>query len=75
MRALRGNIFEVRSDLIRWIANQPVAVRKQAKQVIINLAIALGDPDPAQASMNSVLADQVAQLRTLVAETRWYRRR
>ena len=71
----KGEIFEVRSDLIKWIANRPIAVRKQAKLVIINLAIASREPNPANPSVVDLLTDQVEQLRALVAEKRWYRRR
>ena len=71
---IKGEIFEVRSDLIKWITNKPIKVRKQAKLVIVNLAIALREPHPAQPSVADLLVDQVEQLRALVAEKRWRRR-
>ena len=74
MRVTKGEIFEIRSDLIKWIANKPIKVRKQAKLVITNLAIASREADPAQPSVVELLADQVAQLRALVAAKRWHRR-
>ena len=74
MQAIKAEIFEVRSDLIKWIANKPTPVRKQAKLVIVNLAIASREADPEQPSMTDLLIDQVEQLRALVAQTRWYRR-
>jgi len=74
MRAIKGEIFEVRSDLITWIANKPLAVRKQAKLVITNLALASREPQAAQGSLTDLLAGQVEELRALVAEKRWYQR-
>lgn len=75
MRALRGEIFEVRSDLIKWIENKPIKLRKQAKLVILNLAIASREPDPAKPSVVDLLAEQVQELLGLAAEKRWRRRR
>lgn len=74
MRAIKGEIFEVRSDLIKWLERKPIRLRKQARLVIINLAIASREPDPAQASVTDLLSDQVEQLRALVTEKRWRRR-
>jgi len=75
MHAIKGEIFEVRSDLIKWIENKPMAVRKQARLVITNLAIASRAPDLAQPSVTVSLADQVEHLRAVVAEKRWHWRR
>lgn len=74
MRVTKGEIFEIRSDLIKWIAKKPLKVRKHAKLVIAYLAIASREADPAQPSVVELLADQVAQLRTLVAAKHWRRR-
>jgi hypothetical protein len=59
MPVTKTEIFEVRSDLIKWIEDKPAKVRRQAKLVIINLAVASREPDPAQASVAILLADQV----------------
>lgn len=75
MHAIKGEIFEVRSDLIKWIENKPMAVRKQARLVITNLAIASRESDLAQPSVTVSLADQVERLRAVVAEKRWHWRR
>lgn len=75
MRALKAEIFEVRSDLIKWIENKPIKLRKQAKLVILNLAVASREPHPAKPSMVDLLAEQVQELLGLVAEKRWHRRR
>jgi hypothetical protein len=72
MRALKGEIFEVRSDLIKWIANKPIAVRKQARFIITNLAIASREPDSEHSSIADLLSDQVEQLQAVVAEKRWH---
>jgi hypothetical protein len=74
MRVTKGEIFEVRSDLIKWIESKPIKVRKQAKLVISTLATASRESDPAQASVADMLADQVQELRALVAEKRRHRR-
>jgi hypothetical protein len=74
MQAIKGEIFEVRSDLITWIANKPVPVRRQAKLIIDNLAIASRESDPAQTFLADLLTDQVKELQAVVAETRWYQR-
>lgn len=75
MQAIKAEIFEVRSDMIKWIANMPTPARKQAKLVIVNLAIASREADSAQPSMAGLLIDQVKELRALLAQTRWYRLR
>lgn len=72
---MKGEIFEVRSDLIKWIENKPVAVRKQAGFIITNLAIASREPGSGQSSVADLLADQVEELQAIVAEKRWHWRR
>ena len=57
MQTIKGEIFEVRSDLITWIANKPVPVRKQAKLIIHNLAIASREPDLAQTFLTDLLTN------------------
>jgi hypothetical protein len=74
MPVTKTEVFEVRSDLIKWIEDKPAKVRRQAKLVIFNLAVASREPAPAQASVAILLAAQVEQLRALVADTRWWRR-
>jgi hypothetical protein len=75
MPVTKVEIFEVRSDLIKWIANKPIKVRKQAKLVILSLAIASREANPARPSVVDLLAEQVQDLLGLAAEKRWRHRR
>ena len=74
MRSIKAEIFEVRSELIKWIEDKTIKVRKQAKLVIMNLGIASREPDPSHSSLIHLLAAQVEELRALAIERRWQRR-
>lgn len=74
MRPIKAEIFEVRSELIKWIENKTIKVRKQAKLVIMNLGIASRELDPSHSSLIHLLAAQVEELRALAIEKRWQRR-
>jgi len=74
IRSIQAEIFEVRSELIKWIEDKTIKVRKQAKLVIMNLGIASREPDPSHSSLIHLLAAQVEELRALAIEKRWQRR-